>query len=145
MQKSYYYICFYCHKEYRPTKRGKQKYCSTSCRVAHFNANKKLKNLSTIENTSKEIATETKKDTPKVNLPDITNAAIGHAASSAIISMFTPKNQKAVTKQDLENFKANYNGGRYRPVLNCPPNEIGQTAYFDLEKNEVIFSYQKLA
>lgn len=144
MQKTYNYTCFYCQKEYKPTKRGKQKFCSTSCRVASFNANKKLKQLSTIDNTPKEIVTETKRDTPKINLPDITNAAIGHAASSAIISLFTPKNQKAVTKQDLEDFKANYNGGRYRPILNCPPNKIGQIAYFDLEKNEVVFSFEKL-
>ncbi|GGG32259.1 hypothetical protein [Bizionia arctica] len=144
MQKSYNYTCFYCQIEYKPTKRGRQKFCSTSCRVANFNANKKLKQLPATEKTPKEIVPEKKYDAPKVNMADITNAALGNVASNLLINMFTPKNQKAATKQDLADFKAHYNGGRFRPVLNCPPNELGQTAYFDLEKNEVIFSYQKL-
>ncbi len=145
MQNSHNYTCNYCFKEYKPTKRGRQKFCTTSCRVAHFNAKKKIKQLQTIENTSKETITEPQKDTPKVNLPDITNAAIGHAASSALISFFTPKNKKQVTKQDLDNLKTTIQGGRYRPVLNCPQNDKGETAYFDLERNEVIFSFNKLA
>ncbi|SFN55913.1 hypothetical protein SAMN04487989_1011235 [Bizionia echini] len=144
MQNSHNYTCNYCFKEYKPTKRGRQKFCTTSCRVAHFNAKKKIKQLQTIEKTSKETITEPQKDTPKVNLPDITNAAIGHAASSAIISFFTPKNKKPVTKQDLDNLKTTIQGGRYRPVLNCPQNDKGETAYFDLERNEVIFSFNKL-
>jgi len=145
MQKTYYYTCLYCHIEYKPTKRGKQKYCSTSCRVAHFNAKKKLEQLQNTTNIPKEILPQTQKDLPKVNIPDITNAALGVTGALLLKGLFTPKNQKTVTKQDLEDFKANYAGGRFRLVLNCPPNELGQIAYFDLEKNEVIFSYQKLA
>jgi hypothetical protein len=145
MQKTYFYTCNHCYKEYKPTKRGKQKFCSTSCRVANFNANKKFKRISTTINKTAEIVSQTKIDVPKVNLPDITNAGLGYTGALLLKSILTPNNKKAVTKQDLEDFKANYHGGRYRPVLNCPPNEIGERAYFDLEKNEVVFSFNKLA
>lgn len=77
-------------------------------------------------------------------MPDITNAAIGHATSSILINLFTPKSKKPVTKQDLENLKTPFQGGRYRPVLNCPQNDKGESAYLDLERNEVIFSFNKL-
>ncbi|WP_417212506.1 hypothetical protein [Bizionia sp.] len=144
MQKSYFYNCNYCDKEYKPTKRGKQKFCTTSCRVAFFNANKKLKEIQAVDNALKVKDNETINNGPKVNLPDITNAAIGHAASSILTNLFTPKSKKPVTKQDLEDFKLKYHGGRFRPVLNCPQNDKGETAYFDLERNEVIFSFNKL-
>lgn len=144
MQNSFKYTCHYCFKEYIPTKRGRQKFCTTSCRVACFNANKNKESKFSNNITSNEVGSQNKKGSSKVNVADIANAAIGHAASSILLNIFTPKSKKPITKQDLDNLKATFQGERYRPILNCPPDAQGQNAYFDLNTNEVIFSFNKL-
>ena len=51
---------------------------------------------------------------------------------------------KPVTKRDIIKFANQIHGGRYRKIENYLPNQFGQIAYFDLETNQVIYSFENL-
>ena len=40
--ETYLYTCKHCNKEFRPTRRGVQKFCSDSCRVGHHQCNTRM-------------------------------------------------------------------------------------------------------
>ena len=72
----YTYNCEYCGKNYIPKRRGKQKFCSASCRTRYWQENNKEE-----KNLPAEIEQTASSEKKKVTLEGIGEAAIGSAAS----------------------------------------------------------------
>lgn len=129
----YRYNCNYCGVEYTPRRRGKQKYCSNSCRVNAFNNRKKSKlNLPKINDTEKL----SKKD--KMSWSGVGNAAAGTLAINLATSLLTKEHNKPATKGDIQ--KLMY-GSINKSILvkNLPPRMDGSRAYFDTDQQIIIY------
>jgi hypothetical protein len=135
--ESYNYKCEYCSKQYTPRRRKVQKYCSSTCRVkAHFQRKKQI--VSTKETgLSNEVNLDNKKK-ETINLAGIGNAAIANVATDALISFFTPEDNKPATKGDLKKLLAQFKN-RYVKIENMPKKLDQTEAYFDNEKKEVVY------
>jgi hypothetical protein len=145
MKETYTYICHYCQKKYVPTRRKAQKYCSGSCRVRNHQEKNKPSNLA--EN-NKAVSLKEKQSSPSKStnhLADIGKVAVGTLAAQGVTSLFTPLRNKLATKGDIENLSKLITGGRYRKIVNFPPNQFGQIAYFDMETNRVVYDPNNLS
>lgn len=67
------------------------------------------------------------------------NAAAGSLLASGIKSLTTKEQNKSATKADIWYLASKIK--RYHKVNNLPPNEQGALPYFDLETNEVKYSF----
>lgn len=103
--ETYTYVCNYCKKEYIPSRRGIQKFCSNSCRTRSHQIKKQNANgLSKNTNLAKL------KPLPKTKIDQISAVGVGNAAlGSALVDfgkhIFTPEHQKAATKGDIKNLE----------------------------------------
>ena len=93
--ETHQYICNYCQKEFVPTRRRVQKYCSDSCRSGAFNLRKqalsKTKNQ-LVATKNQLVATDKKPAKTKVeemSLSGVGNAAVGNAIAGKVISLLT--------------------------------------------------------
>ncbi len=148
MLQSRLYTCEFCFKEYVPTRRGAQKFCSDSCRSkAHFHKKKKIDNGKG-RNTTTVVAQEKNKTVPKypsektsiekVSVPGVANAAVGTLAANALLSAFIKTENKPATKGDVKKIISEIKG-RYHLVQNMLLTADGKKPYFDMETNMVVF------
>lgn len=152
--ETYLYICKHCYKEFRPTRRGVQKFCSDSCRVGHHQCNTRMKqrildsliisseSTKAIEKSKKKKIKKKKKKKEEgrsegLSLVGIGNAAAGTAIAEAVINIFTPEHNKPATKGDLLNLANHLN--RYRIIENMESDIFGQKPYLDLETGKIVY------
>ncbi|MEO2126848.1 MAG: hypothetical protein ABGW91_01695 [Christiangramia sp.] len=134
---NYLYICNYCGEEYKPKKRGTQKFCKTSCRVNSHKLKIKLKNipppkLANLENNNGNSYEET------VNVAGITNSVIGAGIVEVSKAVFTRSENKPATKKDIQNLLSQVQE-RYKPIMNMRPNPEGKKPFYDINLKAVVF------
>jgi hypothetical protein len=128
--ENYLYTCGYCSKEYKPSKRIKQKYCSASCRVRAFKIrNAKVNNLPT-KKTSNKIE--------QMSLAGVGNATAGVLAVNLVTNLLTKEENKPATKKDLKNLMSSLKQ-RYYPIVNIPIRIDGAKPYYDTQTNRLIY------
>jgi len=132
-----YCNCKHCNKLYIPRRYGAQKYCSNSCRSRAF----QLRKAATI----KEIKKDNRSESPdkqlqqsKINIADISNAALGVAAYDLGKRVFTPSDKQPATRKDLNELIQKLEE-RYHPVHNAPKRNDGTFAFYDKQTKEVIY------
>ena len=130
---NYYYLCQYCGKNYIPTRRVVQKYCSNSCRTRAYQMRNPKATLS-VSNPKKVEPTKIE----KMSIAGVGNAAVGTLAVNALTSIFTSEENKPATKKDLKNMIGAING-RYHPIRNLPMRNDGALPIYDFETQEVIY------
>lgn len=129
------YRCEYCRKEFLPTRRKVQKYCSNSCRSKSHHQKTKLNNK--VNEIEKDKNTTNKTSIEKISLAGVGNAAIGNAAVDLLKYAFTKEENKPATKSDIKNLEKKLN--RYHKINNMKPNFIGQLPYFDIELGVIVY------
>lgn len=131
---TYHYTCLYCGKTYKPNRRKKQKYCSNSCRTRAFQIrNPKLgSTLPSVEKKSAPMKIE------KMSLSGVANAAAGVAAVKLFESIITSNENKHATKKDIRELKELLIS-RYLPILNVPPNNLGEHPFFDMQMKHLVY------
>jgi len=133
-----FYRCIYCFKEYRPTRRGVQKYCSDSCRVnSHRVRNKNNKPVNEIKKGKLGVNSPISK-TETMSLSGIANAAVGSLLADGLKSAFTSNNSELVTKADISNLLEKLNS-RYLLVNNMDQDNLGRYPYYDLITGDIIY------
>lgn len=134
---NYLYKCNYCGGEYKPNKRGVQKFCSTSCRVNSHNKNKKSL-MKSSPKLPKAESLENIKHEETVNAAGIINSAIGAGIVEASKAIFTHPENKPATKNDIKNLISQVQE-RYKPILNMPPNVDGTKPFYDMVQMAVLY------
>ena len=133
------YICHLCEKEYEPTKRGRQKFCSSKCR-------KKYNYHKNIVPSDKSVATETISKPSKLKVDEMSIAGVGNAATGTLIAdglkeivkAFQPEENKPVTKKDFQELKTLFKD-RYFLIQNMERRYDGYLPYFDMTTNSLIY------
>jgi hypothetical protein len=135
---TYHYTCLYCGKTYIPKRRKKQKYCSNSCRTRAFQIrNPKLG--STVPQVEKK--------PESVKIDKISKAGVGNAFLGALLAdgaqtlakkLFENEDDKTATKKDIRELKELFIN-RYLPILNVPPNNLGEHPFVDLQLNHLVY------
>ena len=140
-----FYICEYCYKDFEPTRRRVQKYCSNTCRSKAHHARKTSdkKSLATKEKDTSVTLPELKTQHPKTKIESMSlagmgNAAAGNLAADAVKSLLTPIDNKPATKGDLKKLTEKLIN-RYHFVSNMPQRYDGALPYFDIETGEINF------
>lgn len=128
------YTCQNCGLEFIPRRRFVQKYCSNSCRSrAYFLRNEKLgSTLPSVEKKSEPVKIE------KMSLPGVANAAAGAAIVKLAENLFTSEQNKHATKKDIRELKELFIS-RYFPILNVPPNNLGEHPFFDMQMKHLVY------
>ena len=132
---NYLYKCQYCGTEYKPNRRHKQKFCSSSCRVNTFNRNKKSE---VVVKTDKELETKKPLQIEKMSFAGVGNAAAGTLAVNALSSIFTKEDNKPATKGDIKNLLTTLKQ-RYQPVKNLGIRPDGAKPFYDNTKQELVY------
>ncbi|MFL0354622.1 hypothetical protein [Xanthomarina sp. GH4-25] len=141
MEKEFY-NCEYCFKEFEPKRRRVQKFCSNTCRSKAHHAKKSSKDLVALnEQTvdSLEIEKQNISKVDKMSFAGVGNATAGSLAADGLKRVFTAPQNMPATKADIANMEAKLK--RYHKVANLPPNQLGKTPYFDIETNEIVYSF----
>jgi hypothetical protein len=131
---TYHYTCLYCGKTYKPNRRKKQKYCSNSCRTRAFQIrNPKLgSTVPQVEKKSELVKIE------KMSVPGVGNAVAGAAIVKIAENLFTSEQNKPATKKDIRELKESIIS-RYFPILNIPPNNLGEHPFFDMQIKHLVY------
>ena len=143
------YICKFCQKEFKPTRRKAQKFCSATCRSKNHHHKNKV-----AAKTSKEIVTETFKEPEKnkIAIDKLSTAGVGNAALGTLAAntatalakqIFVSENNKPATKGDIQELKDLINT-RYFEVHNVSPDPYGNKAYFDMSTNKIVYYNEQL-
>lgn len=149
--KTYLYTCKHCFKEFSPTRRGVQKFCSDSCRASHHQCNNRNKqklqdSLVAKNGTNGEIEKfkkegknkeKGKSKTEEMSISGIGNAAAGTALVDTIKHMFTPEHNKPATKGDL--VKLGNHLSRYHRIKNLKPNIYGHFPCLEVETGNLVY------
>ena len=138
----YLYQCHYCGKEYKPNRRGKQLFCSSSCRVNSFNKKKEVglskpaitNEIANISKTENEIFKPLKIET--MSIAGVANASAGTVAVNLINSLLTSEENKPATKKDLINIMGQ--NKRFHLVKNAPF-KVGYIAFYDLQSQCIVY------
>jgi len=150
--------CQQCGELYIPTRKGVQKFCSSSCRSRFWFLKKQKKTTSSkaqqnldklFEQKNQELV-EVKEQQPnrieKMSISGVGNAAAGNLVADAVTSIakniFQSENSKPATKGDLEILQRQLNK-RYSPVMNVN-NQLGKKAYYDKELYKIVFYNEQL-
>ena len=130
------YICELCNKEYEPTKRGVQRFCSSKCRKKFNYHLKKGKSRLPIKLKNTEIIKVQKQENKieKMSLSGVGNAFWGGFLANVVTEL--GKNILSSKELNADGINTNL---RYLPVLNLPKGPRNSTAYFDLEKQHLIY------
>jgi pyridoxal/pyridoxine/pyridoxamine kinase len=129
-----YYRCDYCRKEFLPTRRNIQKFCSNSCRSKSHHQKTKISKAISISNSEAKIE---KTSIRKMSLAGVGDAAAGTMVVKLAEEFFTHEENKPATKKDLQNLANKIQ--RYHRVKNMQPNFSGQLPYFDMESKQVVY------
>jgi len=130
------YICELCYKEYEPTKRGIQRFCSSQCRKkSHYHLKKNKSNLPVIPKTSPILQSNNKKnEIERISLSGVGNSYLGALGAMATIEA----GKKFLSHQEPKKEENSINK-RFIPVLNIPNGPRNGKPYFDLEKQHLIY------
>ena len=139
---TYLYKCHYCGKEYKPNKRGKQRFCKASCRVRSFNKKKevglskpKIENKIALPmNSENQLIKPIKIET--MSMAGVGNAFAGTVAVNLLSSLLTSEENKPATKKDLMNIVGQ--SKRFHLVKNIPP-KLGYVAFYDMHNQCVVY------
>lgn len=131
------YKCNYCGEEYKPKKRGTQKFCKTSCRVNSHQRKKKIKKISLPKLPNTENTTGNSYE-EKVNAAGIINSALGTGLANGVQAVFTKSENKPATKKDIENLISKIQE-RYQPVRNMRPKSDGTLPFYDMVQKTVLY------
>jgi hypothetical protein len=74
----------------------------------------------------------------KMSLAGAANAAAGVIAVNIVTSLFTPEENKPITKKDLQNLTKTLQK-RYHPVLNIPLRHDGAKPFYDIENQTIVY------
>jgi hemolysin activation/secretion protein len=132
--ETWYYRCDYCRKEFLPTRRKIQKFCSNSCRSKSHHQKTKISKAVSISNSE---ATSQKTSIDQMSLSGVGNAAAGITAVNALTAIFTKEENKPATKKDIQNLASKIQ--RYHRVKNMQPDFSGQLPYFDMELGFLVY------
>jgi len=144
MEKEFY-TCEYCFKEYIPKRRRIQKFCSHTCRSkAHHakNSTKVLSKQEKVQINKPEIEKPVANKIEKMSPAGVGNAALGSFIAKKTEEFFKPHENKPATKADVAYLASKIK--RYHKIVNHPPNAQGALPYFDLETNEIKYSFLPL-
>jgi len=154
------YKCPLCHKEYPPTKRGRQIYCSTQCcKKANYHKNKGKKVKSILPSPYKSFTKKEeiipsleaevlipeppkKTEIEKVSGAGIANAFIGNIAAQAAIEggkkLFGSRKNQPATKKDTNEVKKSITQ-RYFKIHNLDPRFDGAVPHFDMVTRSIVY------
>ncbi len=142
--ENYTYNCKYCNKEFIPTRRRVQKYCSNSCRTnAHILKNKTNNGKNKAVNVNIK-ATDSQLSKTKIevmSLQGVGNATAGTLLADSLKNLVTKHENKPATKGDIKNLIDTL-GLRYHLVQNSPPRHDGALPHYDLETQKIIYLLQ---
>jgi hypothetical protein len=133
---NYLYQCRYCGNHYRPKKRYKQLFCSSSCRVNSHNKNKKQSLSPQVTEATKDINNPLKIE--KMSWSGIGNAAAGTIAVDAITHLLTKEENRPATKKDIKEIITALKQ-RYFMVKNMNPKPEGTFPYFDIQTSTIVY------
>jgi Fe-S-cluster-containing dehydrogenase component len=132
--ENYLYVCQYCSKEYKPSRRQKQKYCSNSCRTRAFTIRKfKGLNKPTIENKTPE-----ENNSEGMTWGKVGSAAAGTLAVNLATSIFTKEENKPATKKDIKEVKQLLMT-QYHPIKNMPDRFDGARPFYDSHTKTLVY------
>lgn len=142
-----YYTCQFCRKEFIPTRRKIQKFCSDTCRNKHFFHKKKLvtkKDLNEAVKTEEQQNLEKEKE--PIAVEEMSASGVGNAAVGALLvegvkgiaKAFQAEHNKPATKGDIEELR-NLINTRYFEVHNIPSDMYGRKAYFDMGTGNIVY------
>ncbi|SFS79189.1 hypothetical protein [Lutibacter maritimus] len=133
------YICHLCKKEYEPTKRGKQRFCSSKCRKKYSYHKTKLR-------------LQSKSPNEKLNLgkPYNPNEMTFGGVKDAFIANAVYDGAKFVVKKMFSNTEnandlnknhqiSNIQKLRFIKIKNFPVSYDGSVAYFDTETEQIVY------
>lgn len=150
--KTYLYTCKHCFKEFRPTRRGVQKFCSNSCRSSHHQCNSRLEQKGKDSLCYKKESKSTKKKKKEkkkgkekregMSLGGVANAVAGNTLHYTVKNLFTAEHNKPATKGDL--LKLANHLSRYVLIENLDPNLLGQKPYLEIETGKCVYRYDNL-
>jgi len=131
------YKCNYCGEEYKPKKRGTQKFCKTSCRVNSHQRKKKIKEISLPKLANNENSTGNSYE-EKVNAAGIINSALGTGLANGVQAVFTKSENKPATKKDIQDLISKVQE-RYLPIINMPSKPDGTRPFYDTVQRAVLY------
>ena len=154
------YKCPLCHKEYPPTKRGRQIYCSTQCcKKANYHKNKGKKVKSILPSPYKSFTKKEeiipsleaevlipeppkKTEIEKVSGAGIANAALGSlladGAKATVKHVFGSRENQPATKNDTNELKKPITQ-RYFKIQNLNPRIDGAIPHFDMLTRSLVY------
>ena len=128
------YNCNYCKKEFLPTRRKIQKFCSNSCRSKSHHQKTKISkaiSISNLETKPEKISID------QMSFAGVGNSVAGNLAVEAMKSIFIKDENKPATKADLKLLTSKLE--RYYLVKNLNPDLYGRLPYFDNELKVIIY------
>ncbi|MFV8226221.1 hypothetical protein [Christiangramia aquimixticola] len=131
------YICNYCGEEYKPKKRGTQKFCKTSCRVNSHKLKKKIENIPAPQLPNPENNTGNSYE-ETVNAAGVINSALGNGLANGIQAVFTKNENQPATKKDIQNLLTQIQE-RYKPIKNMRPNPDSTMPFYDMVQKMVLY------
>jgi len=131
------YNCNYCGEEYKPKKRGTQKFCKTSCRVNSHQRKKKIEKISLPKLPHTENTTANSYE-DKVNAAGIINSALGTGLANGVQAVFTKPGNKPATRKDIQDLISQVKE-RYLPILNMPQHADGKRPFYDTVQRAVLY------
>ena len=142
MKDSEYYICEFCYGEYKPKRRKVQKYCSNTCRskacIERNNEDSETKAIAIPKTNTPTLKKDEKLKVEKISMAGVGNAALGSLAADGIKSLAIPNHLKPATKGDINNLLEKLNS-RYLFINNLPRNQFGQSPYYDVLNQQVVY------
>ena len=149
IMEKHLYICEFCQKEFEPTRRKVQKFCSDTCRSKNHHHKNKMTNsisMSAVSDTLNE-PEKNKIAIDKISASGIGNAALGTLAANSATALakqiFVSENNKPATKKDIQELKDLINT-RYLEIHNMSTDPFGNKPYFDLSTNKIVYYNEQL-
>lgn len=133
---TYLYQCRYCGNYYKPKRRYKQLFCSSSCRVNSHNKNKKQSLSSPATETTRDSNNPIKIE--KMSWSGVGNAAAGTAAVNVFTHLLTKEENRPATKKDIKEIITALKQ-RYFTVKNMSPKHNGTLPYFDIQTSTIVY------
>ena len=141
-----YYNCTYCSKEFEPTRRRVQKYCSNTCRSKAHHARKTVTNKKTLQkNTLENLqtnSTPTKTKIETMSASGVGNATAGNLIADGLKAMFTSDKNKPATKGDISDLISLIKK-RYLPIENMHTDQFGRFPFYDVDTKSVVYLNKK--
>lgn len=143
------YLCKLCDNEFEPTRRGVQKFCSSTCRKKYSYHKNKTATQNVKKSKSSDVVADKNKKTKveEMSLQGVGNAFTGALAANVVSGVaknaFKRKSDMPATKGDIEEIKEMIEQ-RYFQIHNMQSDVYGRIAYFDLGTCKIVYFDQHL-